>query len=280
MRLPAIWSCVWRPAPNRRPNMPVDLDVLVIAERSAIRHVQLDELSESDEMGKDARTVFEAYKPTTLTFDCYGTLIDWQSGACRALRDIYGYSESTATDDDLIDLFLQYDARIIREHIFPYSKVLQRVAQSVAKRLGVKSNFDLEVSFAGTLPSWPPFEETNTCLTQLARHYRLAVISNIDEKLLCQTIRQLPVPFEALVTSEQTRCYKPDRAIFERAIEMIGERPSRIVHIAEGRCEATPVHALGMRCVWVNRSQRSDDGSNANPDAVVANLTEIIKATS
>jgi hypothetical protein len=74
----------------------------------------------------------EASKTTTLTFDCYGTLIDWESGACRALRNIYGYSRSDVTDDALIDLFLHAEARIIRENIFPYSRVLQRVAQSVA----------------------------------------------------------------------------------------------------------------------------------------------------
>jgi len=231
-------------------------------------------------MSKDARTVFETYKPTTLTFDCYGTLIDWESGACRALRDIYGYSQSRVTDADLIDLFLQSEARIIRENIFPYSNVLQRVAQSIAKTLSVRSDADLELLFARSPSSWPPFEETNACLTWLARRYRLAVISNIDDQLLSQTIKQFAVQFDALVTSEQAKSYKPNRAIFDRAVELIGEHPSRIIHIAEGRCEATPVRALGMQSVWVNRSPRSDDGSNAQPDAVVSNLTEMIEAIS
>jgi 2-haloalkanoic acid dehalogenase type II len=231
-------------------------------------------------MSKDALTLFETYKPTTLTFDCYGTLIDWERGACRALRDIYGYSQTRVTDADLIDLFLQSDARIIREDIFPYSNVLQRVAQSVAKSLGVRSDPGLEVLFAGSVPSWPPFEETNACLTWLARNYRLAVISNIDDRLLSQTIKRFAVQFDVLVTSEQTKSYKPNRAIFERAVERIGEHPGRITHIAEGRCEATPARALGMQSIWVNRSPRSDDGSKAQPDAVVTNLTEIVEAVS
>ena len=155
-------------------------------------------------MSHDARTVFEAYRTTTLTFDCYGTLIDWESGACRALRDIYGYSRSEVTDDALIDLFLQADARIIRENIFPYSKVLQRVAQSVAGSSG-RSDPALEISFASSLPTWPAFEETNSSLSWLARRYRLAIISNVDDHLLSETIKQLGVPFEVLVTSEQTR---------------------------------------------------------------------------
>ena len=215
-------------------------------------------------MSHDARTVFEAYRTTTLTFDCYGTLIDWESGACRALRDIYGYSRAEVTDDALIDLFLQADARIIRENIFPYSKVLQRIAQSVAESLRVRSDPALETSFANSLPTWPAFEETNPSLSWLARRYRLAIISNV----------------EVLVTSEQTRSYKPDRAIFDRAVKLIGEHPSSIIHIAEGRCEATPARAVGMRSIWVNRSPRSDDGSNAQPNAVISNLTQLVEAIS
>ncbi|MFK4581150.1 HAD hydrolase-like protein [Bradyrhizobium ottawaense] len=188
--------------------------------------------------------------------------------------------QSRVTDADLIDLFLQSDARIIRENTFPYSNVLQRVAQSVAKTLGVMSAPDLEVSFARSMPSWPPFEETNSCLTWLARRYRLAIISNTDDLLLSQTIKHFAVQFDVLVTSEQTKSYKPNLAIFSRALDLIGEHPSRIIHIAEGRCEATPVRKLGMQGIWVNRSPRSDDGSGAQTDAIVANLTELVEAIS
>ena len=231
-------------------------------------------------MSNRTRIVFEACKTTTLAFDCYGTLIDWQRGACRALRDIYGYSRSKVTDGALIDFFLQAEARIIHENIFPYSKVLQNVARSVAKSVGATSNSALEASFAGSLPTWPVFEETNPSLTLFARRYRLAIISNVDDHLLSQTIRQFDVPFDVIITSEQTRSYKPDRAIFDGAVKRIGEHPSSIIHIAEGRCEAAPARTLGMRSIWVNRSLRSDDGSDAQPNAVVSNLTEIVEALS
>ncbi len=231
-------------------------------------------------MSRDARTVFEANETSTLTFDCYGTLIDWESGACSALRSIYGYSRSEVTDDALIDLFLHADARFIRENIFPYSSVLRRVAQSVAESLRVRSDPALEASFANSLPAWPVFEETHPSLAWLARRYRLAIISNVDDHLLSQTVKQLGVPFDVMVTSEQTRSYKPDRAIFDRAAKLIGGHPSSIIHLAEGRCEATPARALGMRSIWVNRSPRSDDGSNAQPNAVVSNLAQLVEAIS
>ena len=124
------------------------------------------------------------------------------------------------------------------------------------------------------------FEETNPSLAGFARRYRLAIISNVDNHLLSQTIKQFEAPFEVIITSEQTRSYKPGRAIFRRAIELIGEHPSSIIHIAEGRCEATPARALGMRSIWVNRSPRSDDGSKARPNAVVSSLTQIVEAIS
>lgn len=231
-------------------------------------------------MSVDARAVCEACKTTTLTFDCYGTLIDWHSGACRSLRDLYGYARHDAADDTLVDLFLDAEARIVRENVFPYAQVLQRVAQSVAESMRVRSNSSLEASFANSLPTWPVYKETNPSLTRLARQYRLGIISNVDDHLLSQTIRQFNAPIDFTVTSEQTGSYKPDRAIFDRAVDMIGEHPGRIIHIAEGLCEATPAHEVGMRSIWVRRSTRSDDGSNAQPDAIVSNLTQLVDAIS
>jgi 2-haloacid dehalogenase len=108
----------------------------------------------------------------------------------------------------------------------------------------------------------------------------LAIISNVDDHPLSQTIKQIGVPFEVLVTSEQTKSYKPDRAIFDRAVKLIGEHPGSIIHIAEGRCEAAPARALGMRSIWVKRSARSDGGISAQPNAVVSNLTQLLDAIS
>jgi 2-haloacid dehalogenase len=176
--------------------------------------------------------------------------------------------------------FLEADARIIQENIFSYANVLQRVAQSVAKGLQVRSDPALELAFVDSVPAWPVFEETNPCLSRLARRYRLAIISNIDDHLILQTIKQFDVPFDVIVTSEQAKSYKPDRAIFDRAINLIGKPANSIIHIAEGRCEAAPARALGIRSIWVKRSLRSDDGSNAQPDAVVSNLTQILEAIS
>src|SRR5262245_1636177 len=135
-------------------------------------------------MGNDPRSVFEAQKITTLTFDCYGTLVDWEAGACKALRNVYGFSTSAVSDDKLIDLFLEADARLVRSHVFPYRAVLSRAARSVADKLQVSSRPDQEASFASSVPSWPLFAETRPCLAWLAQRYRLDIVFNIEHDVL------------------------------------------------------------------------------------------------
>ena len=123
------------------------------------------------------------------------------------------------------------------------------------------------------------FEESNPSLSWLVRRHRLAIISNADDHLL-------PKQSSNLVWRSKCDHLGANQLVqarschFDRAVKVIGEHPSSIIHIAEGRCEATPARALGMRSIWVNRSPRSDDGSNAQPNAVVSNLTQLVEAIS
>ncbi|MBL4756321.1 MAG: HAD-IA family hydrolase [Rhizobiales bacterium] len=222
--------------------------------------------------------VFQDAETTTLTFDCYGTLVDWEGGAAAALRDIYGYSTEFISQDALIKLFLEFDALEIRKNIFPYTIVLQNVADRIAERLLGRIDPGRGVQFAQSLPKWPVFGETNKALKQLAKQFRLAIISNVDKNLISQTLQNIDVTFDAVVTSEQTRSYKPDLSIFEQAIRQLGEDPGRIVHVAEGLCEAVPAAELGMRSVWIKRSALSDDGSGATPNATANCLAEVVLA--
>lgn len=213
-----------------------------------------------------------------MTFDCYGTLIDWEVGACTALRRIYGYSPVSFSDDILIDKFLAADAKIIRNNIFPYRRVLEAVARDIAHDLIGGSDIARDLAFANSVPEWPAFEETNRALTELSRRFDLAIISNVDDHLILQTVKQFDVRFRTIVTSEQSKCYKPHIEIFEEALQRLGKTGSNVVHVAEGLCEAAPSRKLGMRSIWVRRSPRSDDGSNAIPDSTVTSLNEIIEA--
>lgn len=215
------------------------------------------------------------HETTTLTFDCYGTLVDWEGGAERALRDIYGYSTELISREALIDLFLELDALEIKKNIFPYSAVLQNVAGRISEKLLGQVDPNQGREFAQSLPTWPIFEETNEALKMLARNFRLTIISNVDDDLIQRTLQNIDVTFDLVVTSEQSRSYKPDLSIFEQALDRLDECPSKIIHVAEGLCEARPATELGMRSIWVKRSPRSDDGSGATPNATVNNLVEV-----
>ncbi|WP_122075866.1 HAD-IA family hydrolase [Pseudophaeobacter sp. EL27] len=227
----------------------------------------------------DLNRLFSDNRPTTLTFDCYGTLVDWEGGAVKALRSIYGFSDQLVSEDVLISLFLELDALVIREGIFPYSSVLENVADRIAEKLLGSSIPELSTAFPQSLPTWPVFAETNEALTQLAKHFRLAIISNVDDDLIAGTLTQISAPFDEVFTSQQTSTYKPDRPIFEAALRKLDEQPRRIIHIAEGLGEARPATELGMKSIWVKRSKRSDDGSKAIPHATASNLMAIVEAT-
>lgn len=226
----------------------------------------------------DLKRLFFENRPTTLTFDCYGTIVDWESGAAKALRNIYGFADELVSKDGLIDLFLEFEALVIREGIFPYSAVLQDVADRIAERLLGSSIPEFSKAFPQSLPTWPAFAETNAVLTQLAKHFRLAIISNVDDDLITGTLTQISASFDEVITSQQTATYKPDKPIFEAALRKLDEQPGRIVHIAEGLGEARPATALGMKSVWVKRSKRSDDGSKAIPHAIAPSLMAIVEA--
>ena len=114
------------------------------------------------------------------------------------------------------------------------------------------------------------------CLEWFAKEFKLAIISNIDDYLIEQTLNSLGVPFAAVVTSEQARSYKPAPEIFEIALKVIAEDPGKIVHIAEGLCEAIPARQLGMGSIWVRRTKRSDDGSGGVPQLTVTSLTALV----
>lgn len=226
----------------------------------------------------DLEKLFHDTQPTTLTFDCDGTLVDWEAGAATALREIYGYSTEFVSENTLIDMFLELDAVEIRKNIFPYSDVLKNVADKIAERLLGSAASELSDAFPMSLPNWPVFAETHEALKQLAKHFRLAIISNVDDDLLFETFQNFDIVFDEVVTSEQIQCYKPDAMIFEQAIFRLLETPARIIHVAEGLCEARPARKLGMQSIRVKRSGRSDDGSGATPNVTAHNLVELVDA--
>ena len=200
---------------------------------------------------------FDPAPITTLTFDCYGTLIDWEAGVLDVLRPLLARHGAMPSDDEIITVFQDLDAALCKPPYKPYRAVLAGVAEGLGRHFGASLEPRDRDVLALSIPSWKPFPDTVAALHALGRRYRLAIISNIDDDLFAASARQLEVPFEAVVTAGQVRCYKPDPAIFEEALRRLGEAPSAVAHVAEGVGEVVPARRLGCSTVWVRRNGRS-----------------------
>ncbi len=219
---------------------------------------------------------FDSAGVTTLTFDCYGTLIDWEAGALDALRPLLARHGAAPSDDEIIAVFQDLDAALCKPPYQPYRAVLAGVVEGLGRHFGASLKPEDRAVLALSVPSWKPFPDTVAALRALGRRYRLAIISNIDDDLFAASARQLEMPFDAVVTAGQARCYKPDAAIFEEALRRLGEPPSAVAHVAEGVGEVVPARRLGCSTVWVRRNGRSARLLAEAPDLEVPDLQSLL----
>jgi 2-haloacid dehalogenase len=213
---------------------------------------------------------------TTLTFDCYGTLIDWEAGTIEALRPLLVRHGITLSDDEIIAISQDLEEPLCEAPFRPYREVLAGVMDGFGRRLGFPVRDAERDLLAASLPSWRPFSDTVEALRALGRRYRLAIISNIDDDLFIASARQLGIPFDAVVTAEQARCYKPHPAIFEEALRRLRAEPGSVVHVAEGVTEIAPMRQLGCATVWVRRNGRSARLLTEVPDVEIPDLRSLL----
>ena len=212
---------------------------------------------------------------TTLTFDCYGTLVDWEAGAIEALRPLLARHDIALSDDAIIEAFQDIDGELCGPPYKPYRAVLAGVVDGFGQRFGFPVEPGDREVLAASISSWRPFPDTLGALRALATRYRLAVISNTDDDLFALTAQQLGVEFADVITAEQARCYKPDSAIFEEAVRRLAVEPGQVAHVAEGVTEVTPARRLGCATVWVRRNGRSARLLTEAPDLEVPDLRSL-----
>lgn len=201
-----------------------------------------------------------------LTFDCYGTLIDWEAGIVTALRRAHS-SGWPATDARLLERFAVHEAKAERGPYLSYRDVLARSVRGIAADHEVNLTPDAVRRFSDSVPEWPPFPDSTESLRRLAESFRLGVITNCDRDLFAQSNRRLGVRFDWVVTADQVGSYKPNPANFERAFEMIPVPQERILHVAQSLYhDHVPAKALGMTTVWIDR-RRDRGGFGATPPA-------------
>jgi 2-haloacid dehalogenase len=212
---------------------------------------------------------------TALTFDCYGTLIDWETGAIEALRPLLARHGVVLSDDEIIRAFQDIEDELC-EPYQPYKALLAGVVEGFGRRFGFPVGAAERDLLVSSLPSWKPFPDTVGALRILARRYRLAVVSNIDDDLFAATARHLGVDFDHVVTAEQVRSYKPRPPIFQDAIRRLSVAPGVIAHVAEGASEIPTARRLGCATVWVRRHGRSARLLTEAPDLEVPDLRGLL----
>jgi 2-haloacid dehalogenase len=212
-----------------------------------------------------------------VTFDVYGTLIDWEGGAFDAFAREAERDGFTIERDELIPLFHEVQQKIQAGSYELYAEVLRRTAIEISKRL----SWPLEPSRSGFLPDsvqrWPPFKETNPTLAKIAKKHKIGLISNIDDKLLGQTRRHIPLDFDLVVTAQQVRSYKPDPAHFTECERRIGGKRGWVHVAASYYHDIEPCLKKKIPVIWVNRSGQELEAGQKKPDAEVKNLREAAK---
>ena len=202
-----------------------------------------------------------------LTFDCYGTLIDWEAGLMAAFGPILAAHGITRDEDDVLTRFASYEAAAEAGPYQSYRHVLAAGLRGVAGELGFEPSDEEAVAFSGSVVDWPAFPDSSAALARLKSRYRLGVITNCDDDLFAASNERLGVEFDWIVTAQQVRSYKPAEKGFLAAFGRIGLPRDRILHVAQSLFhDHEPAQRLGLTSVWIDRRQ-GRPGSGATPAA-------------
>lgn len=220
-------------------------------------------------------------KFSVISFDCYGTMIDWESGIFSALRPILQAHRKELSDAALLELYSELELQAEQQEFQNYREVLHSVVRGFGARLGFTPAEAQVRSLPDSLAQWEPFPDTVPALQKLKSRYKLAVISNVDDDLFASTAPKLRVQFDHVITAQQARCYKPGMKIFQMVRERIGVAASQWLHAGQSIYhDIIPAKSLGIANAWVNRpSPRAGAGATkaatAKPDVEVSSLAAL-----
>ena len=219
-----------------------------------------------------------------ISFDCYGTLINWETGILGALRPVLRKHSIEVPDADLVQLYGELEAEAEAGEYKPYREVLSAVVAGIGKRFGFEATSSEQGLLPDSVSSWRPFPDTVEALRQLHSKFKLAIISNIDDDLFATSARQLDTGFNHVITAFQAHAYKPSPTIFRLAQERLGISTHEWLHAGQSNYhDVVPAKSLGISTVWVNRpSHRPGVGAVrraiGDPDLEVTSLAELADA--
>jgi 2-haloacid dehalogenase len=206
-----------------------------------------------------------------LTFDCYGTLINWEAGILGCLRPLLQRHGLEVPDDRILELYAKLESEQESGAYLPYRRVLENVVRGFGEDFGFNPSNQEVASLTESLKTWPPFLDTVEALRRLKSRYQLAIVSNTDDELFAETAKLLEVPFDHVITAQQAGSYKPSHRNFELALQRIGRPKNEVLHVAQSRFhDIAPARELGIANVWINRRQKP--GGATRPGEAVPDL--------
>lgn len=234
---------------------------------------------------------FSRYR--ALSFDCYGTLIDWETGIWDALQPLIAMSgRSDVTRTQGLSVFARHETALQaanpRMH---YPDLLATVHRQLAAELDLRSTTELDVAFGGSVGAWPAFPDTADALRSLGRRFRLVILSNVDRHSFSESNRKLGVEFDAVYTAEDIGSYKPDPANFAylltHAGRDLGLAPGDLLHTAQSVFhDIVPAGLAGLSTAWIDRQHLASGGgwgathpveSRPDPDFRFSTLAEMVQ---
>jgi 2-haloacid dehalogenase len=209
-----------------------------------------------------------------LTFDCYGTLIDWESGMLAALRPSFAPRRPDLSDEALLEAHGRFEHEFEAAHPkMLYSEILRRTYLALAADSGISADEAEAARYAASIRDWPAFPDTAAALQYLKRHYKLVILSNVDRASFRFSLPKLGVEFDAVLTAEEIGSYKPDRRNFHYMISKLAEMgvpKERVLHTAQSLFhDHVPAKELGLATAWINRRHGKSGAGAAQPAAAV-----------
>lgn len=206
-----------------------------------------------------------------ITFDCYGTLIDWEGGIVAAFQREAARDGLALEPGRIIEAYMAEEPAVESQVYLPYRDVLRETASRVAARLGWNISGERAGFLPASLPLWMPFADTNAALERIAARCKLGILSNTDDDLIAATLSHFTVEFDMVITAERVRSYKPAHGHFLEARKRVDGK--RWLHAAQSYFhDVVPARELGVPVVWVNRKREQAAEGGPSPDREVADL--------
>ena len=219
-------------------------------------------------------------RPEWLTFDCYGTLIQWDEGLKAVVADILRDKDEKKIDvERLIQVYDRHEHRL--EQIPPYRPFRELSTQGLQlalEELGLTSDPQDSQRLASAIPRMPPFREVIATLAQLkAMGFKLCIVSNTDDEIIAGNVAQLGGHIDRVITAQQAGAYKPDPRLFDYAHQQLGVTREQVVHIcASPMLDHTAARDMHFRCVWIDRGTGRQLLPDYRPDAILNTLDQVV----